>query len=347
MGTALTLDHGRLLHRVTKNIVVLFDGDSAGREAAERSLPLLLAADVYPKGLILPNDQDPDDFVKAQGAQTLKDLIAKASDLFSMILQMWLQGYRGEASEKVKISTQLQPIFSAIQDNRLKQLYLKQAAEMMNVDEKWLYQAVTAKRNDFGQNNLQGGIQRKNSSSALPNSPSESALNSPMQNSNHESSASLTDERPDQIQLKGASQAESMLLGLVLKNRANFELLLQAQSLEEVSHEGVREVLKRAADVYRQAPEKFDKLTSLLASFVDRPDWLIADQLEGEGDDSKLLLDCVRKMKEHDLVAKRKQLTLELKSKLSSEKHEELMKALTELKKEELLLKTQGLTLKP
>ncbi len=43
MGTALTPDHGRFLKRLTKNVVVLFDGDSAGQEAAERSLPLLLA----------------------------------------------------------------------------------------------------------------------------------------------------------------------------------------------------------------------------------------------------------------------------------------------------------------
>lgn len=346
MGTALTLEHGRLLQRLTKNIVVLFDGDSAGREAAERSLPLLLAADVYPKGLVLPDDQDPDDFVKAHGPQKLKELIGRAPDLFTMILQSWLRGYRGEASEKVRLSTQLQPIFSSIQDSRLRQLYLKEAAERLAVDEKWLFQAVSGHRNDFGQNNSQAaGGPRKNSSSSPPNSPSSRASGVVVPESNHKEEASLTDETPDQIQLKGASQAEIVLLGLVLKNHANCELLLRAQSLDEIPHQGVREVLKRVADVYRQAPEKFDKLTSLLASFVDRPDWLIVDHFEGEGDDSKLLLDCVRKIKGHNLAAKRKQLTLELKGSLSSEKHEELMKALVELKKEELMLKAQGLTL--
>ena len=44
MGTALTPDHGKLLKRLTKNVVAMFDGDSAGIEAAERSLPILLAA---------------------------------------------------------------------------------------------------------------------------------------------------------------------------------------------------------------------------------------------------------------------------------------------------------------
>ncbi len=36
MGTALTPDHGKMLKRMTKNVVALFDGDSAGMEAAER-----------------------------------------------------------------------------------------------------------------------------------------------------------------------------------------------------------------------------------------------------------------------------------------------------------------------
>jgi DNA primase len=105
-------------------------------------------------------------------------------------------------------------------------------------------------------------------------------------------------------------------------------------------------VLNRAAEVSRQAPEKFDKLTSLLASFVDHPEWLIlVNNAESDsGDDSKLILDCVRKLKEQNLIAKRKQLTLELKSSSGSDRHEELMKALMELKKEELQLKAQNLT---
>ena len=88
MGTALTSDHGRMLSRITKNVVVLFDGDSAGQDAAERSLPILLAAGLFPKGLILPDELDPDDFVKERGAEALRTMIQEASDLFPMILTL-------------------------------------------------------------------------------------------------------------------------------------------------------------------------------------------------------------------------------------------------------------------
>jgi len=76
---------------------------------------------------------------------------------------------------------------------------------------------------------------------------------------------------------------------------------------------------------------------------VDRPEWLISGQsTDADSDDSKLILDCVRKIKEHRILAKRKQLTLELKSNAGTERHEEIMKALVELKKEELMLKEHG-----
>ena len=329
MGTALTMDHGKLLDRMTKNVVVLFDGDRAGQEAAERSLPLLLASGVYPKGFILPDNQDPDDFVKAHGPEALKQVLAKAPDLFTMILGSWMAGYRGEASEKVKLSNLLQPIFAAISDNRLKFLYLSEAAQKMNVEENWLRQALTSNKPQ-GQKPVEVPV----SANLEPKIPEVSR---------------------DQIQLKGASAVESMLLSLVFKNHANFDLFLEAESLPDIPHSGVQDVLKRATEVYRQAPEKFDKLTSLLASFVDRPELLIADHREDVSvDDSRLLLDCFRKLREQRFEKERKTLTLELKSSSGqagsggsgAEKYQELLKALTDLKKEEMNLRTHGFTLK-
>ena len=143
MGTALTPDHGKMLSRITKNIVVLFDGDSAGQTAAERSLPILLSAGLHPRGLVLPDNQDPDDYVTKHGPDALRNAIGQSTDLFSLILSMWMKDYRGEAAQKVNLCDQLEPIFASIQDSRLRQLYLKDAAEKMRVEERWLYHAVT------------------------------------------------------------------------------------------------------------------------------------------------------------------------------------------------------------
>lgn len=336
MGTALTLDHGKILSRMTKNVVVLFDGDSAGQEAAERSLPILLAADVYPKGLTLPGGQDPDDYVKENGGESLLNLVKQAKDLFTLILESWLKDYRGEASEKVRLASKLTPVFAQIKDLRLKQLYLKEAAFKLGVEERWLAQANSSK-NDHSQN-------RNGSPQPTPQFRSENAprLNqSDMQKSNQVEDAP-GDSSPELINLNGATPAEQILLGLVLKSSENFKVFESIFPIEEIPHVGFQLVLKRIAEVYRQAPEKFDKLASLLTNYVNRPDLLISDQ-EMQSQDSQLIVDCVRKLKERRILEKRTQLTQELKRSVAgSENYQAIMKSLMDLKLEELNLKKSG-----
>jgi len=331
MGTALTSDHGRMLSRITKNVIVLFDGDSAGQDAAERSLPILLSAGLFPKGLILPDELDPDDFVKERGAETLRAMMQTAPDLFPMILAQWMTGYRGDASEKIKLCNKLQPVFGAIQDLRLKQLYLAETASRMNVEERWLRSAIEQKNSS--ENNFRAPFSPQNAGSK--------------QNLVQEKSTALTEEKVDQIQLKGASVAESTMLGLVLKNHANFELFLESGVQESVLHPGIREVLTKAAEVYRQAPEKFDKLTSLLASYVDHPEMLIAkeifakqsnDDFEDEAREQKLLQDCMIKIRESFIKTQVQKLSVELRGKADPEKMQQLM----ELQREVLNLRNQN-----
>lgn len=337
MGTALTIDHGKLLSRMTQNVVVLFDGDQAGQTAAERSLPLLLASNVYPKGLTLPDNMDPDDFVKNKGRETLLQMLAQAKDLYLLILASWMQDYRGEPTEKVQLCDRLKPIFAAIQDRRLHQLYISETAAKMRVDIRWLQEALKSDNRNFTGNF---------------SAPSATSNTVPKNNLETSSASALSETVSDfeQITLKGATAAENLLLSLALKSTGNFRALIEKQGLEIISHHGILSVLKRAEDVYRQVPEKFDKLPSLLASYVDRPELLIADTSQAppssrseEENDQKLLLDCLRKIKEQHLTQRRKVLMTELSNKkgmLSAEENANILKELADIKKEELSLRT-------
>ena len=323
MGTALTPDHGKMLKRMTKNVVALFDGDSAGMEAAERSLPILLAADLYPKGLTLPNNMDPDDYVKKYGAEALKVELDRAPDLFVMILARWMEGYRGDASEKVKLADKLKPLYEVIPDLRLRDLYLAEAAQKMGVTLPWLRQAVGLQSSGPVYSQNKQGLSRTVQ-------PNQSA---PVANQVAPQAVSDTAEG-GKISLKGASKAEVLLLGLVLKSRANFEQFESEKLLENVAHTGVKKILEKATDVYRQDLNKFDKLTSLLVSYVDLPELLFVAEPTPEGDpgfdeeaEAKLLRDCFKRVRDNFQREKAKQLTQELKSEFSSEKLEQIMKA--------------------
>ncbi|MBV2168537.1 MAG: DNA primase, partial [Bdellovibrio sp.] len=134
------------------------------------------------------------------------------------------------------------------------------------------------------------------------------------------------------ISLKGASKAEILLLGLVLKSRANFEQFSNEKLIESVAHEGVKKILEKATDVYRQDLNKFDKLTSLLVSYVDQPEYLFqvgptpeADPGFDEEAETKLLRDCFKRVRENFLREQAKQLARDLKNEPSSEKLEQIM----------------------
>ncbi|MEG2421374.1 MAG: DNA primase, partial [Oscillospiraceae bacterium] len=84
MGTALTADHARLMARYTKEVVLCYDNDAAGREATERAMTVLKNTDFTVKVLQLPRrltesgefvKQDPDDFIKYQGCDAFRALM--------------------------------------------------------------------------------------------------------------------------------------------------------------------------------------------------------------------------------------------------------------------------------
>ncbi|MDX6611329.1 MAG: primase [Blastocatellia bacterium] len=67
LGTALTPEQVKLLARFARKVVVNYDGDSAGVQAAKRAVETLLAEDLEVKVLVLPDNADPDEFIRQKG----------------------------------------------------------------------------------------------------------------------------------------------------------------------------------------------------------------------------------------------------------------------------------------
>lgn len=343
MGTALTVDHTKVIQRMTKNVVVLFDGDQAGIDAAERSLPILLATDIYPKGLILPDNMDPDDFVKARGAIALKSLIEKAPDLFSLVLKNWMVGYRGEASQKVQLVDKVQPVLIAVKDKRLRDLYMDELARQLGVPLNWLKEALNAayKAGASGaqlQNMRFNNTQASSSASFRENpsmAPNTTTSGATFAKSNSEGDA-LSVDVDSRLSLKGASKAEVLLLNLALKSRANIEEIMREQISRQVLHPSVRQLLEKTEETYRQGPDKFDRLLSLFVSQINEPQYLFLKDARNnfsnefdEASENKLLRDCYQRVREEFFRHQTKKLSAE---QLDDEKLKQLM----ELQKERL-----------
>ncbi|MEM1063143.1 MAG: toprim domain-containing protein, partial [Planctomycetota bacterium] len=80
LGTAMTDEHVTLLKRFAERIVLVFDGDQAGRAAAGRAVEKVLAADVDVRVLTLPDGADPADFLGTRGGDEFRRLIEAAPD---------------------------------------------------------------------------------------------------------------------------------------------------------------------------------------------------------------------------------------------------------------------------
>ncbi|MGC8828790.1 MAG: DNA primase [Verrucomicrobiia bacterium] len=85
-GTAFTDEHCRILKRYTDEVVLCFDSDNAGQEAAIRAAPILFSYDIAVKVAIIPEPDDPDSFIKKFGSQKFQELINNARQFFDFYL---------------------------------------------------------------------------------------------------------------------------------------------------------------------------------------------------------------------------------------------------------------------
>lgn len=87
LGTALTEHHVKTLTRFAKRIVYLFDGDAAGQKAAERAIQFIERDGVDLRCVTLPDDLDPNDFVRQRGGRELRELLDKSEPLMDFVFR--------------------------------------------------------------------------------------------------------------------------------------------------------------------------------------------------------------------------------------------------------------------
>jgi DNA primase len=125
LGTALTEEHVQLLWRMSDNPVLCFDGDKAGLKAAERAADLILPHLKPGKSVkiaTLPEGQDPDDLIKAQGKAAFTDVIEKARSLSDMVWSFETGGglVPEAPEERAALQARLRERANSIQDSTVR-----------------------------------------------------------------------------------------------------------------------------------------------------------------------------------------------------------------------------------
>jgi len=135
LGTALTSDQIRRLKGYTKNVVVLFDPDDAGREAALKSFPLFLHEGISAKVLVLPQGEDPDSFVNKNGVGDFKNLLKRAAPIFDFYLDQTLANIDRDVDGQIKALSEVLPVFMDLGQGATRFLYVHRFAEKTGINE--------------------------------------------------------------------------------------------------------------------------------------------------------------------------------------------------------------------
>lgn len=88
LGTAFTPFHGKILERYANEVIIAFDGDSAGKSATEKAMNILKKTSLNVKILNLPTNEDPDSFVQKYGQQGFEESVAKALTIIEYELEL-------------------------------------------------------------------------------------------------------------------------------------------------------------------------------------------------------------------------------------------------------------------
>jgi DNA primase len=209
-GTALTNDHARILKRYVDEVVLCFDSDNAGQNAAVRSLDSLLASGLAVRVATVPAPHDPDSFIKEFGGEAFRELATKAEGFFDYYLNR-LCATNDAATDKGRVAI-LQSMSEAVRKTGNEVLidkYAQKTSMRLGV-------AADSVRNEFKKRSR---TQEISSDEYFEPEPETQAL-------------------PPSIQ-------ELTLIKLLLHNDENAEWTRHVLNFDWISHLGIRQIISR------------------------------------------------------------------------------------------------------
>ncbi len=139
LGTALTPEQAKLLGRFARKVVVNYDGDSAGVKAAKRAIETLLAEDFETKILVLPDNADPDEFIRTFGVEAYHERRGKALPHIQFVLDEAVRDRNLlRPAEKAAAVEEALPFVRAVRNGIQKREYFDMTMDALRVEEQAL-----------------------------------------------------------------------------------------------------------------------------------------------------------------------------------------------------------------
>lgn len=135
LGTAFTVQHGLLIKRYTKEVVLTFDSDGAGIKAALRAIPLVREAGLSARVLTMEPFKDPDEFIKKRGAEAYQERIDQAMNAFMFEVKILRKEYDfSDPAKRTAFIDEVSGMLRQFQDELEQDSYIQAVARDYAID---------------------------------------------------------------------------------------------------------------------------------------------------------------------------------------------------------------------
>lgn len=139
-GTALTTEQIKLIKRLTENVTILFDGDTAGIKASFRSIDMLLTEGMNIRVMLFPDGDDPDSFARKHPREYVEDFIKnKAKDFIDFKAEVLLKEANNDPIKKAEAIRDIVKSIGFVPNALKQEVYMKQVSNQFGLSEKALF----------------------------------------------------------------------------------------------------------------------------------------------------------------------------------------------------------------
>lgn len=153
LGTALTEQQALLIRKYTESVIIGFDADAAGQQAALRGLDILSARNLNVSVLIVPDGKDPDDYIKRNGPERFNALIDKSLPLLDFKLFTARKTFESEKGLNIiGYQDAACEILSKEENSIVRELYAEKLAELLKISQVSVINEINRRRLQPGHN---------------------------------------------------------------------------------------------------------------------------------------------------------------------------------------------------
>jgi DNA primase len=147
LGTAITSEQARIFAKHTKKVVICYDADSAGQNAAQKAMRLLSEVGVEVRVLKIPGAKDPDEYIKKFGTDSFRRALGESKTGFDYNLEKIAGNYNLELpEEKIKASSEACALIAGAYTEVERDIYIRRAAERLGISQDALKNDVERQR---------------------------------------------------------------------------------------------------------------------------------------------------------------------------------------------------------